>query len=87
MHLNLGSVYIWQHRLLPLAANVEAGTHGGVIAVRPACAFRLFDLPLTAHGDRGHRITLSYSLHAHPRRTWATPFCPAARGGRNENTI
>ena len=45
MHLNLGPVYIWQHRrarLLPLAANVEAGTHG-VIAVRPVCAFRLFD--------------------------------------------
>ena len=43
MCMHFGSVYIWQLRLfMPLAANVEAGTHG-VIAVRPVCAFRLFD--------------------------------------------
>ena len=87
MHLNLGPVYIWQHRcarLLPLAANVEAGTYGGVIliAVRPACAFRLFDLPLRprTENQRGHSIT----LFAKRTRRKRGPFLPCS-AGRSQN--
>ena len=85
MHPNLVPVCIWQHRLLPLAANVEAGTYGGVIltAVRPACAFRftVCDLPLRprTENQRGHSITL-FATRARIKRG---PFLPcSARGCR-----